>query len=396
VTYAIDAIRRDIPALADVVYMNYGTEGVMAESVLAPYIEMLSRFERYGHFERMKIADEMTRCHETVALLVKCRVEEVAITRNGTDGVSMVLGSFPFREGDELLIGGEEHPAIVYPAFALQRHRGVRVRRFAFHDDPAQTLAAFASALTPRTRVVAFSHVSCETGKRTPARAIVAAAQARGARVLVDGAQTIGWMDVDFPALGADYLTGSAHKWLCGPKGSGILIVHRDRLDELVPAYVGGGSFGVDFPWTRLDRPEEIHAEWAAGATRFEYGMRNPALYAGLRLAIDHMSGIGWDEIRRHQRRITDALKARLAAIPGVRVQTPADFDASSPILNFAVDGISGRDLSQRLWNEHRVVQRAVREPMGVRLSNGYCTSTDDHDRLVAAIEAIRRVPVPA
>jgi selenocysteine lyase/cysteine desulfurase len=388
-TLDLAAIRAQLPATDDVTYLNFGTEGIVAEPVLKGYLDTLARFERYGHWERTHLAGEMDGCRERVARLVNAAVEEVSVTRNGTDGVSVILGSFPWQEGDELLIGSEEHPAIVFPAFALQTTRGVRVRRFRFEHDAEATIESFRAALTHRTRLAAFSHVSCETGIRNPAAELISIAHESGAQVLLDGAQSVGVLAIDFPSLGADYLTGSAHKWLCGPKGTGILYVRRDRLDGLAPAYVGGGSLDDGFPWTELDRPETIRVRFQPTAARFEYGMRNPAIYAGLSLAIDHLERLGWESIRAHQRAMTERLKARLSALPGARIQTPLDWERSSAIVNVALDGVPGRDLSQALWNEHRIVQRAVRDPNGVRISTGYCTSEQDHDRLIAALEQI-------
>jgi selenocysteine lyase/cysteine desulfurase len=383
------AIRAQIPATREVSYLNFGTEGIMAEPVLQAYLDVLARFERFGHWERTRLQGEMGMCRELVAALVNAQVDEVTVTRNGTDGVSVVLGSFPWQEGDELLIGSEEHPAIVYPAFALQTTVGIRVRRFRFEHNAEATIASFRAALGPRTRMAAFSHVSCETGIRNPASELIRLAHERGVHVLLDGAQSVGTLEVDFAALGADYLTGSAHKWLCGPKGTGILVVRKDRLDTLTPRYVGGGSLEDGFPWGDLDHPESIRVKWQPSAARFEYGMRNPAVYAGLRLAIEHLNGIGWVAIRAHQRAQTQRLKARLADLPRVRLQTPVDFDRSSPIVNIAVDGVAGRDLSSKLWNEHNIVQRAVRDPNGVRISTGYCTSDEEHDRLIQALSAL-------
>jgi selenocysteine lyase/cysteine desulfurase len=383
------SIRAQLPATREVTYLNFGTEGIVAEPVLQGYLDVLSRFERFGHWERTRLAGEMGACRERVARLVNATVEEVTVTRNGTDGVSVILGSFPWREGDELVIGSEEHPAIVYPAFALQTTRGVRVRRFRFAHDAEATIESFRAALTPRTRLAAFSQVSCETGIRNPAEELIRITHEHGVQVLLDGAQSVGVLEVDFPAVGADYLTGSAHKWLCGPKGTGVLVVRGDRLDGLAPAYVGGGSLDEGFPWSDLDRPETIQVRFHPTAARFEYGMRNPAIYAGLSLAIDYLEGLGWEPIRRHQRAMTDRLKARLGELAGARVQTPLDWERSSAIVNLALEGVPGRELSQALWNDHRIVQRAVREPDGVRISTGYCSSDEDHDRLIAALEQV-------
>ena len=388
-TYDLVAMRQQLPALKDVVYMNSGTEGIMAESVKEKFFATLGRFESYGHWGRVELNDQMAICRARVATMINAEPDEVTITRNGTDGVSIVLGSFPLQTGDEIVIGSEEHPAIVYPAFSLQTVRGIVVKRFRFDHDPAQTLTNFKAQLSSRTKLVAFSHVSCETGTRNPAKQIIDASHAAGVPVLLDGAQTFGAIPVDFKALNCDYFTGSAHKWLCGPKGTGILAVRRDRLDSLTPAYIGGGSLSDGFPWAELDNPESVRTVFAPAASKFEYGMRNPAVYAGMIFAIDYLSDIGWDAIAAHERLMSDRLKARLADIPGARVQTPIPWENSSAILNIAIDGVSGKEFSQRLWNDYKIVQRAVRDPDGVRISNAYWTSNEDHDKLIAAIVTI-------
>ena len=112
--------------------------------------------------------------------------------------------------------------------------------------------------------------------------------------------------------------------------------------------------------WIHQTDPGAIVAQFAPSASKFEYGMRNPAIYAGLSRAIDYLAGIGWEAIAAHERELATRLKQRLGELPGVRVQTPAAWEHSSAIVNLAVDGVPGRELSKRLWDEYRVVQRAV------------------------------------
>src|SRR5207302_6203251 len=123
---------------------------------------------------------------------------EVAVTRNGTDGGSIALGSFPWKQGDEIVIGDQEHPALVYPSIALQTEGRLTVRVFKFEHDPKKTLANFEALLNEHTRLAAFSHVSCETGIRVPAREMIEAAHRRGIQVLLDCAQSLGSFPVDF------------------------------------------------------------------------------------------------------------------------------------------------------------------------------------------------------
>src|SRR6202011_6184696 len=117
-----------------------------------------------------------------------------------------------------------------------------------------------------------FSHVSCETGIRQPATDIIRAAHAQGVQVLLDGAQTVGAIPVNFSDLDCEYLTGSAHKWLCGPKGSGMLVIRRDRIAELIPRYVGGGSLSDPAP-KNPEPLDNFKVAFNPAASRFEYGM---------------------------------------------------------------------------------------------------------------------------
>ncbi len=389
-TYDLTALRAALPSLADVTYLNSGTEGIMAEPVLKSYFDILGHFERYGFWDRHRIGGEMAKARERLASVINADPEEVCVTHSGTDGVSIVFGAFTFQESDEVVIGSEEHPAIAYPAFALQSMAGIRVKRFKFCHDPADTLRSFQEQFSPKTRLAAFSHVSCETGIRMPAAEMIRFAHERGVRVLLDGAQSVGSFPVDFHRLGCDYLTGSVHKWLCGPKGTGVLAVRRDRLDELTPRYIGGGSLADGFPWDRLDRPEDVRVKFHPTTTRFEYGMRNPALYAGIVLAVDYLANVGWQAIADHERAMVTELKRRLSAIDGVTVQTPLEWERSSPIVNFRVEGVTGRELHQRFWDA-KIAQRAVRDPDGIRLSVAYFTGPQDLDRVIETVQQVRR-----
>lgn len=389
-TYNLATYRANLPALAEITYMNSGTEGIMAEPVLQAYLAELSRFERYGYYYRADHRDEFQKTRARLAEVVKARPEEVSVTRSGTDGCSIVLGAFDWKPGDELVIGDQEHPAILYPAYALQTTAGVVVRQFTFHADPADTLRSFAAQLGPRTRLAAFSHVSCETGIRVPAEEMIRLAHEKGVEVLLDGAQTVGAFPVDFPATGADYLTGSVHKWLCGPKGTGILVVRHDRLNELTPRYVGGGTLADPTPYGRVENSEQFRVNFTPAASRFEFGTSSPALYAGIVAAINYLDDIGWQAIAQHEREMSTLLKRRLRETDGVTVNTPIEWENSSGLVNFAVEGISGAELSRRFRDEFQIIQRAVRHPEGVRLSCAYFTSPEDVEHVVSAVKTIQ------
>jgi selenocysteine lyase/cysteine desulfurase len=168
-----------------------------------------------------------------------------------------------------------------------------------------------------------------------------------------------------------------------------VLVIRRDRIGKLVPRYVGGGSLAEGVPGNN-DSFEGVTVAFHPTASRFEFGMRNPAVYAGIVHAIDYLNAIGWDAIEAHERETSTLLKTRLAALDGVSVQTPESWENSSGLVNFKIDGVSGNDIRDRFWNDFKIVQRAVRWPDGVRLSTAYFSSPEDVDRVVEAVTKIR------
>ncbi len=187
-------------------------------------------------------------------------------------------------------------------------------------------------------------------------------------------------------------MTGNGHKWLCGPKGTGFLYLRRDLIDRVQPIHVGDGSIEPPFDRVRLgDRPADADWTYAPTARRFEYGTRNWHTFAALADAVAYLEALGWDRIEAHCARTSEDLKRLLAEEPGVTLHSPLPWDQSSGLVTFSLAGWDGTDLSRALWDEHRVIQRRVQVPSAVRVSCAYFTSTDDLDRLVAAIRRLRR-----
>lgn len=390
--YDVAAARAALPALRDVTYLNVGTEGIMAEPVLREHLRAVAWHEMHGHYGQAAVLELLEASRARLARLLDVAPDELALTTNATDGVNLVAFGHAWAPGDEVLLSDQEHPAITFPFFNLQRQGRVRVRIFRIDPDADRMRANFRGALTDRTRMAIFSQVSCETGIRLPAAALCGLAAARGVLTLVDGAQSVGQFPVQPRALGADFLTGNGHKWLGGPKGTGFLYVAARHLPDLLPPYVGAGSLAsAALAARRYDDLEGIELVFEPSARRYEYGTRNLGRFAALATAIDYLEGFGWEAIWRHQAGCAAELKARLAGLPGATVHTPAGWDASCGLVTASfrdsagapLDGIA---LSKWLW-DRGIIQRRVAEPNGIRLSCAYFTSRGDIDR---AVEALR------
>lgn len=385
-------VRADFPALADLTYLNLGTEGLMPEPALARYQAAVARYEREGYFAHYDLEAERERARERLAALINAPPSTIALTGNANDGINLVVAGLEWRPGDEVLISDQEHPAIENP-FGLMAHQGrIALRRFAFGPDPEHTLANLAAALSPRTRLVAASMVSSQTGARLPPVAATALAHAAGAQILVDATQALGQLPCDVAAMGCDYFVSNGHKWLLGPKGTGLLSIRPDRLEALRPAHVGAGSleerFGTWTPGSAQSRGKEAAyvPTLKTDAARFEFGTRALPLWAGLNAALDWWEQRGREPILAHMIALSAELKARIVEHPRLELLTPLPWEHSSALISFRVAGEpDAMALLWKLW-ERRVVVRAVPELGAIRISAAPFTSSADLDALFAAL----------
>lgn len=390
--YDLASARAALPILREVTYLNTGTVGIMAEPVLSRHLEAQAEYERGGHLAQARAQEGYERARGALARLLNAEPDEIALTRNATDGIDLVAAGLRFGPDDEVLTTSEEHPAVLVPWAAAERRGGARFRVFPIAADAEATLASFEAALTPSTRMVVLSHVSCETGVRLPVEEICRRCRERGILTLVDGAQSVGQFPVDVRAIGCDFMSGNGHKWLCGPKGTGFLFARKDVIERVEPVLVGDGSITPRFDRERFGtHPAGSGWGFEPTARRFEYGTRNWHTFTALTDAIDYLAALGWGAIERHCAEMSTALKRRLASEPGVTLHTPVAWEESCGLVTFSLAGWDGVELSRRLWDDFQIIQRRVQVPSAVRVSCAYFTSDEDIDRLVAALRAVGR-----
>lgn len=391
-TYDLADLRDNLPILREVTYLNTGTVGIMAEPVLKTHLAAQADYERGGHLAQHAAQEAYEDARRSIADLVNASPDEIALTRNATDGVALVAAGLSLRPDDEVLTTNEEHPAVLLPWSASQRRGGAQVRLFSISNDADETLATLDRALTASTRLVIVSHVSCETGVRLPVEEICRRCRERGILTMVDAAQSLGQIPVDVRAIGCDFMTGNGHKWLAGPKGTGFLYVRRELIGRIVPLLVGDGSIAPRFNRVAFgDRPGVAEWDYEPTARRFEYGTRNWHTFAALPAAIDYQARLGWDNIWQHCAQISAGLKQRLHDLPGATLHTPEAWADSSGLVTFSYEGWDGVELMNALWQDHDIIQRRVQVPSAVRISCAYFTGDEDLDRLVAALEQLRR-----
>jgi selenocysteine lyase/cysteine desulfurase len=374
----IGRIREQLPALAEVVYLNSGTAGIAAKPVLDRLLEELTLFEQHGEVVYQTMQERMEAARTRVAAYLGASADELAFTRNATDGVNLVVWGLPWSADDEVILSNEEHPAMNLPWYHLQGSGGPRVRVFRVEADPEATLRNVEALITPRTRLIASSHVSCQSGIRVPARELCALAAEHGCWSLLDGAQAVGQFPVDLANLGCDFYVGNGHKWLHGPKGTGFLYVKRSRLDTLRPTHIGAGA---------VERPIDLaDMRLVSSARRYEYGTRSYGTYAALTAALDWLEGLGWERIERRMEHLSGYLKDRLTAIPEVTIVSPRPWELSSALVTFSVRRVESAEIQKYLWETGKIRSRIFPERPILRISTAYFNTEEELDLLVSLL----------
>jgi len=367
-----------------VTYCNTGTLGAVPRDVMDLVVKGLEQLERelpdWPYFqadgEPLTGYQQLAEFRAEVGAFINAPADEIAFTQNATMGMSFIANGVDLSAGDEVLSTNQEHSGGIGGWRLRAKRHGVIVKELALADaldkGPDGVVSMFAAAITPRTKVMMFSHITSGRGIVMPAKALCALARARGILSVVDGAQAVGQIRVDVKDLGCDTYAASPHKWLLGPKGTGVLYVRRDVQPRIWNTLASGG-FDDD----------------STGAFRFmHYGTGSPAVVWGLLGAIQFMNKLGIDRVAGWDALLTKRLRDGFATMPHVHLLSPADERFAAGITTFGVAGHTGRELQDALWAQ-KIRVRAQGDP-GVRLSAHLYVSPADIDRVLNVVSAMR------
>jgi cysteine desulfurase/selenocysteine lyase len=365
-----EAIRADFPILSrqvhgkPLVYLDSAASAQKPRAVIDAMTQAMEHSYANVHRGLHTLANETTDAYEAarskVAAFIGASEGEIVFTKGGTEAINLVAASVgaSLAPGDEILLTIMEHHANIVPWHFLRERKGVVLKFAPITDEGAVDMEAFQRLLGPKTRVVAFTHISNVLGTINPVAELTAMAQAAGALVLIDGCQGIVHEPVDVKAIGADFYVFSGHK-LYGPTGIGVLYGKAERLAAL-PPYQGGGEM--------IGTVSEEAITYAEPPHRFEAGTP-PILEAiGLGAAIDWLSAIDRAAVARHEANLYRRVREGLAGANWLRVLGEAPGKAA--ILAFTVDGAHAHDVAQIL-DRYGVAVRAgthCAEPLMRRL----------------------------
>ena len=397
-TFEVERVRADFPLLGTqvngkpLVYLDNAATTQKPRCVIAAlvrYYETINANVHRGvHTLSQRATDEFEGAREAVRGFINAAsTREIVFTRGTTEAINLVAQSYgrPFlRAGDEVLIGEAEHHANIVPWQQLRDTHGTVLKVAPINDAGELDLAAFAEQLSPRTKLVAIGQVSNALGTVNPIAEIIKLAHAQGAKVLVDGAQSVGHGPVDVTALDCDFFAFSGHK-LFAPTGIGVLYAKAELL-EAMPPWQGGGDMirTVSFE----------HTEWNDLPFKFEAGTPDIAGGIGLKAALDYLAGLDFAAAARHEHDLLQYATARAAEITGLRLIGTAKEKVA--VLSFVVESINSQDLGVLLDSQGVAIRTGhhcampVMTRFGVagtaRASFAFYNTREDVDRFFAAL----------
>ncbi|MGE0459911.1 MAG: aminotransferase class V-fold PLP-dependent enzyme [Vicinamibacterales bacterium] len=323
---------------------------------------------------RARLYPEKEQTRKALAEFLRVTPEEVIITRNTSESNNMVSSGLDLKAGDEVIVHADNHPSNLNAWREKAKRFGysiVTIEQKNPHPGAGYYEEAFTRAITPRTKVIAFTHLTSTVGDYMPARALCRIARERGVLSLVDGAQSFGLLDVNLADIQPDFYTGSAHKWPCGARECGVLYVNKAVQDRLWPSIYSAYPGAVGFSRT------------------FEgFGQRDEATMIAFREALAFQTKVGRAAIEQRARALTTQLMEGLAKLPDVKVWTSPVAERRVAVVSFVPGSLDAGRLATALYERDKVAitTRGGKDRPGIRVSPHFYNSPAEVDRLLAAL----------
>jgi isopenicillin-N epimerase len=324
---------------------------------------------------RVKLGDGRENTRKLLADFLHVTPEEIVITRNTSESNNLVSNGLDLKEGDEVICSSDNHPS---NHTAWQQ----KAKRYGFtvtdvptpnpHPGMDYYVNAFTKAITPRTKVIAITHLTSSVGDLFPAKEICRMARERGILTLLDGASSFGLLDIDLSDIQPDFFSGSAHKWPCGPKENGVLYINKNSQSKIWATIYSAypGRVGV--------------------SRNFEgFGQRDEPAMIAFGEALKLQTSIGRPQIEKRSRELTTALIDGLKKLDGVKIWTSSNPSLRAAVLSFQPGNLDVRKLGTALYQKDRIgcATRGGQDRAGLRFSPHFYNTHADVEKAVAAVK---------
>lgn len=379
-------VREQFPLTRERIYLNTGGLGASPYVVIEAVKNKITELERIcetGHSEEL-----WHDIKSKAGQILGCKPEELAYMRNATEGIAIVCNGLPLKRGDEVITTTHEHVGNTLSWLARQKRDGIVMKAFEPSTQSAQeNLERMQKLLTKRTRALSIPHITTSTGQILPVKQIGEWAAANKLWYFVDGAQAAGMLPMNLHEIGCHAYAASGHKWLLGPKGTGLLYVRADALDLIESKYLGGYSNTGEFDMRT--GAFQFHPT----AQRYEYGTVSSPLFAGLGAAMEFLLKIGMANIWRRDHAMASALKEGLLKL-GVEVNSPQNPEEHSAIITFTLRNMERSKLQNFLAEKYQLRTRGIYEGGldAIRISLHLYNSFAEVDKVLEAVQAAKSV----
>ncbi len=397
--YNVARIRADFPILQrqvngkPLVYLDNGASAqkpqVVIDAVTQAYSHEYANVHRGLHYLSNLATDKYEAVRGKIARFLNGAEDEIIFTSGATEGINLVSYAWAaprLQAGDEIVLSIMEHHANIVPWHLLRERQGVVLKWVDCDANGDLDPQAVIEAISPRTKLVAVTHMSNVLGSVVDVAAICAGAQAKGVPVLVDGSQAAVHMTVDVKAIGCDFYAITGHK-LYGPSGSGAIYIKAARQAEMRP-FMGGGDM--------IREVSRDAVTWNDPPMKFEAGTPGIVQQIGLGVALDYMTGLGMANIAAHERSLRDYARAKLAGLNWLTVQ--GNSATKGAIFSFMLDGAAHAHDISTVLDKRGVAVRAgshcampLMAHLGVtatcRASFGLYNTVEEVDALISALE---------
>ncbi|MCC6720829.1 MAG: aminotransferase class V-fold PLP-dependent enzyme [Bacteroidia bacterium] len=329
-------------------------------------------------FMRREQQTEMENTRKTLALFLNLIPDELAITRNTTESLNTIISGYPWKKGDEVIVGNQDYGSMI-AAFEQQVKRsGIILKTAQIPMHPAnddEIVNSYISLITPKTRIIHLTHLINLSGQILPAKKIIDAAHNRGIEVILDAAHSVAHINFNLGDLEADYIGASLHKWLCCPLGVGFLAIKKKHIAKIYPL-MGDNDFSID------------------DIRKFEHtGTKPMQTIIAINEAIKFHNAIGSELKEKRLSYLKNYWVQKIKNYPYISINTPVtDENRSCAIANFSVSNYTPQQVTEKLLSEHKIFTVAIEHPFinGVRVTPHLYNSTKELDKFVDAISMLK------
>jgi len=369
------------------IYLETSARGLLPKVALDAAMHFYEAAVRGDAKETGEVYLAAERVREKIARLIGAAPDEVTYTRNVSEGLNMIVASLPWQAGDNAIVCRDiEHPNGVYSLYNMRDRHGIEVRMVEATPDLAMPVDAIAARIDGRTRLVVMSSVTFATGARTELARMGRICRERGVTLLVDGAQSVGALDLDVHEAQVDALAVGASKYLCGPYGLGFLFVRRALAETLRPAYLGRFSINLGNAHEGVQGSEQY--QLMPGAQRFDLGSANYPASNAIDASLDILQSVGVPVIEKHVTALAAHLDAGLREL-GIPLLSGsvARHRAHIVVAGWKNPPAAGAALIADLSKHFANQQMRVSERLGrLRFSFHLYNTSDEVDAVLAAV----------